>query len=395
MKQQNHKMERELRASRRHRRNRIIYIVSSSVIILLLVLLLYWIIKSLHEGTTTQLIEDLGIRVEEQGGDINELSVDSALGTQFTAYKDGIALLTGNEFRVYSSGGNQDYYSQLSYSVPILKTGGDVNLIFDRGGTNFFIVNNLKETLNKTTSMPIINGEVNGTGWVSLIAQERGYKNIITVYDKNQKEYYFAYFSSSYALCSSVSEDGKYLAAGSIYEDKGAYGSKICFYDMNEPEAVSIVELEDSTVLDVKFLKNNHLAVVTDNEINLYEIKDNKLNLLKEVDYQGEYLRSYSLGGDNYVAAIISKYKIGGQGRLLVIDGSNNEPEPIPIDHQIISMSASGTYISILTANEVQVYNRGLSLLKSDKELLDVRKVLVRNDSSVLEISTNSVRVFK
>jgi len=195
--------DRARRSRIRRRRHRLIYLVFFLVLVAAAVGIAVWA-AGLLGGSGTQLVSDLGVTVEEDGGSLDELAVDSALGTQFSAYQGGVALLTGDEFRIYSSSGKQAFYRQVTMSSPVLRTGGRVNLIFDRGGTSYFIVNNQKETLNKEVSLPIINAGVNEQGWSTVTSQESGYKCVVTVLNDRQKEVYYAYFSSSYVTAAAV-----------------------------------------------------------------------------------------------------------------------------------------------------------------------------------------------
>ncbi len=387
--------DRARRSRARRRRHRILYLVISLVVLVLLLILVLSLVHRMQNASGTQLIGDLGVTVEEEGGDLGELAVDSALGTQFESYQGGVALLTEDEFRIYSSSGKQEFYRQVAMSTPVLKTGGKVNLIFDRGGTSYFVVNNRKETLNKTVSLPIINAGVNKSGWCAIIGQESGYKSAITVLNDRQEEVYYAYFAKSYVTCAAVSGDGKYLVSGAVLQEEGTFLTRISLYDLSTPDPVQQIDLPDVTVLDLAFLDNGQLAVLTEESLLLYHREGGKLTLQEETGFGSDYLRAYSLNGGNFACAVISRFKVGGQGRLILMDGSGAEATPLTIEEQVVSMSAAGTYIAVLTATDVQIYNKKLELVKSESQLTDVRQVLMRSDGSALLVSTNSVRVFQ
>lgn len=393
MNEQERSEDRARRSRIRRRRHRLIYLVLLLALAALVLSVTLWLVNHLKNSSGTQIVGDLGVTVAEEGGTLGELAVDSALGTQFSAYQGGVALLTGDEFRIYSSSGKQSFYRQVTMSTPILRTGGKVNLVFDRGGTSYFVVNNQKETLNKTLSLPIINAGVNEKGWCAITAQEKGYKCAVTVLNDKQQEVYYAYFSASYVTAAAVSNDGSYLVTGAVLQEDGLYLTRLSLYDLSEPTPVQQIDLSDVTVLDLRFLENGNLVVLTEESLLIYSRNGDTLELLQQTSFDGENLRAYSLEGGNFACVVLSRFKVGGQGRLVLMDGSGNETQPLTIEEQVVSMSASGTYIAVLTATDVQIYNKKLELVKSESQLTDVRKVLMRSDGTALLVSTNSVRV--
>lgn len=376
------------------RRNRRIILLS---LVTLVVLAACIILVVLQRRGTFASMTDFGILVEEgeQGG-LSELNVDSSLKSQFFAYEGGIAILLPDEFRIYDHSGKQSYYSQISMSDPVLKTGGKVNLIFDQGGNSYLFVNNEKETLNKSDSLPIINGGVNKNGWSALVAQENGYKAKITVFDDRQEEVFYAYSSSRYVLCADVSPSNKTMAAGLIGQEEGEFLSQVVLYSLDREDPVCTVDLGDALLLEARFLDDGTLSVVTEDRLLLFRQKGDTLEQVDELSYNNDYLRNYSLDGSDFACAVVSRFKVGGQGSLVVLRGKNpEEPLTLTVDEPVLALSAAGDRIAVLTASEIRIYSGELELVHSVSDIEDVRSVIMREDGSCLMIRTNSVKVLQ
>ena len=105
------------------------------------------------------------------------------------------------------------------------------------------------------------------------------------------------------------------------------------------------------------------------------------------------HLKRYSLAGDGFAVALLAKYRAGSQGELWVVssDGSHKSLE---IDQQVLSLSAAGRYIAVLTGKQLNIYTKDLELYATLDSTQGARQVLLMEDGSAVLISADSASFY-
>ena len=93
-------------------------------------------------------------------------------------------------------------------------------------------------------------------------------------------------------------------------------------------------------------------------------------------------------------ALLLGKYRAGSTAELVVVDTQGEARATMALDEQVLSISAAGRYISLLTADQLDIYDQDLSVYHSLEETQSARKVLQRSDGSVLLIGNDTARVY-
>ena len=110
--------------------------------------------------------------------------------------------------------------------------------------------------------------------------------------------------------------------------------------------------------------------------------------------YAGSYLREYDLHGDGFTALLLNRYKSGGVGRLVTVDTDGQEIAALDVNEEILSISAAGRYLAVLTGDRLDIYTSDLSLYSSLEGTQGARKVLLMEDGSAILISEDSASFY-
>ena len=128
-------------------------------------------------------------------------------------------------------------------------------------------------------------------------------------------------------------------------------------------------------------------------ENTLYHL-DGKGGLTGSYSYSGRYLKAFTLEGDGTAALLLGKYRAGSSAELVVVDGEGQARATLALEEQVLSVSAAGRYVALLTADRLDIYDQDLGLYHSLEGTQSARKVLQRADGSVMLIDNSAARIY-
>ena len=107
-----------------------------------------------------------------------------------------------------------------------------------------------------------------------------------------------------------------------------------------------------------------------------------------------QVLKEFSLGGDGFAVLLLGRYRSGNVGELVVVDASGQQSASLSLREETRSISAAGRYISVLSAERLDIYTSNLEPYASLEETAGIRRVIQREDGSVMLIGAESARLF-
>ena len=107
------------------------------------------------------------------------------------------------------------------------------------------------------------------------------------------------------------------------------------------------------------------------------------------VSWADRYLRRYTLSGDGFAAALLGRYRTGSQAELWVVD-EKGERRTLNLNEQVMSISAAGRYLAVLTGDRLDIYTDELEHYATLEGTQGARTVLLMADGSAILISADS-----
>ena len=107
------------------------------------------------------------------------------------------------------------------------------------------------------------------------------------------------------------------------------------------------------------------------------------------VSWAGRHLRRYTLSGDGFAAILLGKYQAGSQAELWVVDKSGQR-RILELNEQVLSISAAGRYLAVLTGDRLDIYTNELELYDTLEGTQGARVVLLMADGSAILVSADS-----
>ena len=97
-----------------------------------------------------------------------------------------------------------------------------------------------------------------------MTLNERGYKAAVEVYDEDGVKEFAFHSADSFLMTSSVSRNGKEMAAVTMGQSQGSFTSSIVLYKLDRQEAYATCDLAGVAVYDLGLVGKRYCAVAED-----------------------------------------------------------------------------------------------------------------------------------
>ncbi len=298
-----------------------------------------------------------------------------------------LLVCSSTELQIYQRNGDTALTQSVNMQKPVIQTSGKYAVVYDAGGTELYLIyrNEIQQTLTAKEGQEILSASVNSNGYITVVQKATGYKASTTVYDSSLKALVTENISSSFTMNSVLSPDNKTLAMVSIGEDASGFNSVIVFYDVSDGQEKGRCALGSDVVLAMNW-NNSGLWCV--GGYGTYLVQNYAL-ATSYVD-STQYLKNFSLGGSGYATLLFNKYQGSSTGSLTVLNAGGTELS-VGINEEVLSVSAAGEYIGVLTANALTIYLADdLSVYAEKENSIGAHRVIMQSDGSALIVSTSA-----
>ena len=261
---------------------------------------------------------------------------------------------------------------------------------FDGGSTHEYVVDENGPRLELTSDGPLVSANLNSSGMLAVTTQISGTKGHVDVYGADMQVLFAFNAHRRFVADACVTEDGGYLAAVTMGQADSVFISNLVIYDLTQEDPVADYSVPDGLVTAMTG-RGDRILTVTDTCL---AVGNTAGKLLGTYSYNGEYLREYDLGGEDYTVLQLNRYQSGSVGRLVTVDDDGEEIASLDVAEEVRDVSACGRYLSVLYADRLVVYNRQLQAYATLHGPEHTREVLTRADGSVLMIGADSAELF-
>ena len=101
-------------------------------------------------------------------------------------------------------------------------------------------------------------------------------------------------------------------------------------------------------------------------------------------DYAYPYLRGSTLGGTDFGALVLSRYRSGSAGKLVTVGAEGNLIASLDTQRDVLDISAAGKYLAVLYSDELVIYTSDLAEYASLADTQYARGVRMRADGSAV-----------
>ena len=173
---------------------------------------------------------------------------------------------------------------------------------------------------------------------------------------------------------------GKHVAVATLGSEDAMFVSTIRRYALDQETAVSACVLDDSLLYELSSFGGTLVAVTDDRFLAL----SGDGSLGGSYDYAYPYLRGSTLGGTDFGALVLSRYRSGSAGKLVTVGAEGNLIASLDTQRDVLDISAAGKYLAVLYSDELVIYTSDLAEYASLTDTQYARGVRMRADGSAV-----------
>lgn len=325
------------------------------------------------------------------------IEIDSDGNPYIHAYDKYIVVLSKNVLSFYNQDANLAGQVDIDVTTPYITSNEKYLSVAEKGGNKLYLISDMGLKWEKEVDGEIYRASVNKKGYVSVLLKNATYQSIVVVYDVDGTELFKTFLATSYAVCSEISNNNKYLAIGQIDYSGTIVKSIVKLIEMEavkerKQSAIAYTyESETSKILNnIKFNSKNEAICMFDSYIQkvtilsderLYDINNN--NLFVDINLANDIVivEKENSGLFSYQYQMTIKDTIGKSDNLYILN--NDVPKRLKVAKNLICMNL---------ANEVRIINAKGWLLKRYTTRSEIQDIVV-SDSIMGIIYNNKIEV--
>lgn len=321
-------------------------------------------------------------------GQAESFHYDGDLNCTFAALDGDLLVCSQNAISLYSGSGTRYINQQVSMEHPVVTSNGSLAVVYDAGGSSLYILGQRSLVWSAEDLEGILSARLNKNGQLTVVTQAGGYRGKVTVYNASYEPVMSVNLTSAFVMDAALSDNGHTLATLTAGQRDGVFATGLELYAMNYAsgsyQSDVSASLGGGVALDLRHTAGA-VWVLSDRGLTISDHDGNTVT----ADWPDKYLRRYTLSGDGFAAALLGKYRAGSQTELWVVDQDGTR-RSLPLNEQVMSISAAGRYVAVLTGDRLDIYTQELELYSSLKGTKGARTVLLMPDGSAILISADS-----
>ncbi len=338
----------------------------SSVIVLCIVFILasYLINDEFREMIDTKILKK---EILENTANMIEINSDS--NPYIYAFDKYITILSKNALTFYNQEATSVAKLDVNVTTPYMASSDKYCVLADDNAQKLYLISDTVIKWEKELDGQIYRVSVNSNGYVSVLLKNATYKSVIVVYNTEGEELLKVYLKKSYAVCSEVSANNKYLAIGQIDYSGTIVKSIVKIISIesvvgNAEDSVQYTyESESSKILNnIQFNDKNEAICMFDSYIQkitsssdekIYDINDGTLFTDINLGDNIITIEKENSGLFSYQYKMNIKSTTGKSDKLYILE--NDLPKQLKV---------SEDFICLKLVNEVRVVNSSGWLVK-------------------------------
>ena len=314
----------------------------------------------------------------------------------FASVENNLLVCSSGGVCLYSGGGVCYIEEDMVLEQPAVHVCGSTAAVWSVGGNAVYLYRDrVRLGVLKDLEGSILSVRLNSSGWLAVTTRAAGYKAVISVYDSELTLRMAFRLSAAFTTDAVVTEDCKSLAVISIGQTAASFESSISLYDISSRQESGVDYDLTPTLTSVL---GNNVIVDLNSSGSVWCIGDSGLSVLQgstveHWSYQEQHLKNYAFSKE-FAAVLVGKYRAGTQAELYTIDAAGTPSAGRVINEQVLSLSASGKYVAVLTADRLDIYTRNLDHYATLEGTNGAQKVLMRDDGTALLVGSETAHLY-
>lgn len=292
---------------------------------------------------------------KDKGNNNVTFNFDGTSTYEFGIFKDWLIVCGKDGVRGVGKNGKEQWSFPVGLNVPLLSIADKYIVVADKGGSEIKLLDNYGIKKSITVEGSIVMVHPAGSGNITVITKQQGYKGAATVYNTSGQAVYRWMSGSAYIIDAQLSPNGKRLAVALMDTSKGKAIGSIMLLNVgvdNEPYAGATEE--DNLFSAISWVDNSTLCVVGDKALIM-------------LDTNAKKRWSYSYG-----KRALSAYNISTADAFTLAFGKNSGEELRECNLEIIDNwgKKRGEYISKDSIRNIDAHSDIIAVIKNREAVI-------------------------
>ena len=314
----------------------------------------------------------------------------------FAAVGNDLLVCSTGGVRLYSGGGVCYVEETMVLEQPAIEVCGETAAVWSVGGDTVYLYRDRERygVLNDLNGS-ILSVRLNSSGWLAVTTRSSGYKAVVAVYNSELTRLMDFRLSDSFVNDAVVTDDCNSLAVTSLGQQSASFESTLSLYDISSRQESGV---EYDLIPSMSASLGNNVILDLNGDSAVWCIGDTGISVLQDSSietwsYQEQHLKNYAFS-EEFAAVLVGKYRAGSQAELYTIDSQGTPSVGRVISEQVLSLSACGKYVAVLTADRLDIYTQFLDRYATLEGTSGAQKVLMRDDGTALLIGSSTAHLY-
>lgn len=359
-----------------------------SIIILIIIIVLV-IVSSLYITNTSfrETMDKYVFRKSITENNLDYIEIDTENSPNIFAYDKYIVTLEKNTLTQYSQSGKKEGSLEIQVSDPIFDAEGKYLVVAEKNKQKIYLIYNDNIVWEKDIEGNISKINVNKNGYTSVIISGTTYKSVIAVYDKEGKELFKTYLSSTVAVDSSISEDNKYMSFGEVNTSGTLIQSSIKTVSIEKAKQTpsdSIINTYDAEqndlIINIQYQDKKRLICMYNSSIHI--IKDGKDEVLVSLNEKDNNITFSDIELSSNAYRIIEKSAglFKSNSTVEIYNTTSKKQNIYNFNGVAKKVYSYGNIIAIDLGSEVLFINMNGWLIKKYNSAQDIKNIVLTDN---------------
>lgn len=188
-------------------------IIKISVSFLIIICIIAVLASYLINDEFRNLIDTKVLMKEVTENTSNRIEINSDGNPYIYAFDKYITIFSKNVLNFYNQEANNVAKIDANITVPYMTSNDKYLVLAENGGQKLYFILDTSIQWEKEMDGEIYRVSINKNGYVSVLFK---YKSVIVLLNAQGEELFRTYLATSYAVCSEISDNNKYLAIGQV-----------------------------------------------------------------------------------------------------------------------------------------------------------------------------------
>lgn len=316
-----------------------------------------------------------------------QMSIKDTEATLFKRVNDKVLLLSPEGLIQTDKKLNKSVFANRSGAKPQIDSINNNYIQFFSGSKTVFI-NQGKSSKEIKCENNVITATINKNGYYAIATEEKGYKAMITVYNKNDNEIFKWHSADNFVVDLSLSPDNKTLGASMIHFGTDKQQNMLTIFKFSEEKPVSSTEIQANFIADIRYTSSGKIFVLTSDSIMMYLLNGEKL---WDVSFDGEKLIDYAVNDDYVTVANLSSSALLGRCTVSTYDYGGRKLGEFDNSEDIVALDCEGDTILITNKKSIRTITKKGKETNNIKFAKDVKRGLLYGDTGYAAVVTGNV----